>query len=78
MKKRYAIGEKNDDELAQEKEDEFAVWLGTITIEQWRDVLAVEGRGAVLSIATRGGWPAVMDYLHGIKGVGIKQKTDDS
>ena len=78
LKKRYAIGEKNDDELAQEKEDDFAVWLGTITIEQWRDVLAVEGRGAVLSIATRGGWPAVMDYLHGIKGLGIKQKTDDS
>ena len=78
LKKRYAIGEKNDDELAQEKEDDFAVWLGTITIEQWRDVLAVEGRGAVLSIATRGGWPAVMDYLQGIKGFGIKQKTDDS
>lgn len=70
LKKLYAIGEKNDDELAQEKEDDFAVWLGTITIEQWRDVLAVEGRGAVLSIAAHGGWPAVLEYLDGIKNRG--------
>ena len=70
LKKRYAIGEKKDEELAQEKEDDFAEWLGTITMEQWRDVLAVEGRGAVLSIAARGGWPAVLEYLEGIKGSG--------
>jgi hypothetical protein len=68
LKARYAIGEKNDEELAQEKEDDFAVWLGTITIEQWRDVLAVEGRGSVLSIAAHSGWPAVVAYLESIKG----------
>jgi hypothetical protein len=75
LKARYAIGEKNDDELAQEKEDDYAVLLGTITIEQWRDVLAVEGRGAVLSIAARLGWPAVVDYLQGIKGSGLMPKA---
>jgi hypothetical protein len=75
LKKRYAIGEKNDDELAQEKEDDFAVWLGTITMEQWRDVLAVEGRGFVLSIAARGGWSAVVSYLAEIQGRGASFKT---
>lgn len=72
LKARYAIGEKTDDDLAQEKEDEFAVLLGTITIEQWRDVLAVEGRGAVLSMAARGGWSAVVDYLATIRGLGCR------
>ena len=75
LKARYAIGEKNDDQLAQEKEDDLAVWLGVITMEQWRDVLAVEGRGAVLSMAARGGWPAVLEYLEGIKGLGVKTNT---
>ena len=68
LKARYAIGEKKDDELAQEKEDDFAVLLGTITMEQWRDVLAVEGRGEVLSIAASSGWSAVLVYLESIKG----------
>ena len=72
LKARYGIGEKTDDDLAQDKEDEFAVLLGTITIEQWRDVLAVEGRGAVLSMASRGGWPAVVDYLATIRGLGCR------
>lgn len=74
LKARYAIGEKNDEELAQEKEDDFAVWLGTITMEQWRDVLAVEGRGAVLSVACHGGWSAVVHYLDSIKGKGVKRE----
>lgn len=72
LKDRYAIGDKTDDELAKEKEDEFAVLLGTLTIEQWRDVLAVEGRGEVLSLAARGGWPAVVNYLLTIRGLGCR------
>jgi len=72
LKKRYAIGEKNDDELAQEKQDEFSVWLGTITLEQWRDVLAVKSKGGdarnmPLSIAETSGWPAVLVYLNSIR-----------
>lgn len=66
LKKRYAIGEKSDDQLAGEKEDSLELLLGTITLEQWRDVLAVEGRGAVLSLAASHGWPAVQDYLRTI------------
>jgi hypothetical protein len=74
LKKRYAIGEKNDDELAQEKEDDFAEWLGNITMDQWRDVLAVEGRGPLLLIAARGGWPAALAYLAEIQGRGTVAK----
>lgn len=68
LKKRYAIGEKNDEQLAQEKEDDFAVLLGVITIEQWRDILADDGRGVVLSLAASQGWSAVADYIASIKG----------
>jgi hypothetical protein len=70
LKKRYAIGEKTDQELA-EVQDEFARLLGTITLDQWRDVLAVKGGDSnVLVIAVSGGWPAVLVYLDEIRGRG--------
>lgn len=75
LKKRYAIGERSDDELAHEKEDSLELLLGTITLEQWRDVLAVEGRGAVLSLAASSGWPAVQDYLQTIAIERVAQKA---
>jgi hypothetical protein len=67
FKARFAVEEKTDDQLTEEKDD-FAQVLGQLTIEQWRDVLAVEGRGALLSAAARGGWPSVAAYLVEIKG----------
>lgn len=67
LKKRYAIGEKTDEELA-EVQDEFARLLGTITLDQWRDVLAVDGRAKVLVAAVSGGWSAVVAFLDSIKG----------
>lgn len=66
LKKRYAIGEASDEELAGQMED-YAAMLGTITLDQWRDVLRVEGRGNVLQIAAAGGWDAVTVYLDSIK-----------
>ena len=66
LKSRYAIGDKTDDELAA-VQDDAALLLGTITIEQWRDVLAVEGRGLVLFLAASGGWDAVTLYLASIQ-----------
>ena len=66
LKQRYAIGEKTDIELAA-VQDDSAVLLGSITIDQWRDVLAVEGRGLVLFLAVSGGWDAVALYLASIK-----------
>jgi hypothetical protein len=67
LKKRYAIGEKSDQELSQEMDD-FADVLGFITFAQWCDILAMDGRGTVLSLAASGGWPAVVIYLESIRG----------
>ena len=72
LKQRFAVDEKTDDQLSNEKDD-FAQVLGQLTIEQWRDVLAVEGRGPLLSAAARGGWPSVAVYLAEIKGKGEKK-----
>lgn len=74
LKKRFAIGESSDEELAAQMED-HASMLGTITIDQWRDVLAVEGNGTVLMLAANGGWDAVMVYLVSIQGRGIKRDS---
>lgn len=65
LKKRFAIGESTDDELAAQQED-YARLLGTITLEQWRDVLRVEGRAIVLQLAVQG-WDAVTLYLDSIR-----------
>lgn len=67
LKKRYAIDEKTDDQLVDEKDD-AAVLLGAITIDQWRDILADDGRGVVLNLASSRDWQAVSVYLESIKG----------
>jgi len=66
LKKRYAIGEKTDEEISATKDD-LARLLGTITLDQWRDVLAVDGRGVVLQLAASCGWDAVLDYFASIQ-----------
>jgi len=66
LKKRYAVAEKTDDEISTEKDD-MARLLGTITLDQWRDVLAVDGRSVVLTVAAASGWEAVQIYLASIK-----------
>jgi len=66
LKKRYAIGEKTDEEISA-VQDDFAQLLGTITLDQWRDVLAVDGRANVLVVAASGGWNAVIAYFQSIK-----------
>lgn len=66
LKKRYAIGELSDDELSAQMDDEARL-LGQIRLDQWCDVLAVEGRGMVLQLAAAGGWDAVSAYLVSIK-----------
>ena len=71
LKKRYAVTEMTDEALAAETDDK-ALLLGMLTIEQWRDVLAVDGRAAVLQVAAAGGWDALAVYLETIKGKGVK------
>lgn len=74
LKKRFAIGEATDEELSAQMDDHAAM-LGTITLEQWCDVLAVEGSGIVLMLAVNGGWDAVMLYLNSITDQGIKRQS---
>ena len=67
LKARFFVDEKTDEELAQEKEDR-AVLLGLLSVDQWRDVLKVDGRGVLLDIAAKGGWHNVQRYLWLIEG----------
>jgi hypothetical protein len=76
LKKRFAIGEKTDEQVASEVED-TARLLGTITLEQWRDVLAANGRGTVLQLAASGGWESVEIYLSSIKRIAPNDSTGD-
>lgn len=65
LKKRFAIGEASDEEIA-EKQDDQAVLLGSISLEQWRAVLRHEGRAIVLELAEKQGWEGVQSYLNSI------------
>lgn len=67
LKARFAIEEATDEELATKPEEE-AVLLGLLTVDQWRDVLKVDGRATVLEIAARSGWPEVQRFLWFIEG----------
>lgn len=63
LKAHFGIGEVSDECLA-EKLEASAIYLGSITIEQWRAVLKVEGRVKVLELAEGpGGWDSVQEYL---------------
>jgi hypothetical protein len=67
LKAMFAIEEASDEELSTRVE-ESAVLLGCLTVDQWRDVLKVDGRATVLEIAARSGWPEVQRYLWFIEG----------
>lgn len=57
--------EASDQELAERVEEE-AVLLGTLTLDQWRRVLAGprrDTRGLLLEVAASGGWQAVETFL---------------
>lgn len=66
LKARFGIGDVTDEELAA-RQDDLARLLGMLSIEQWRAVLRVEGRGELLRLAAGpGGWAAVESYLVGL------------
>ena len=67
LKARFAIEEATDEELSTRVE-ESAVLLGALTVDQWRDVLRVDGRATVLEIAARSGWHEVQRFLWFIEG----------
>jgi hypothetical protein len=67
LKARFNQVEKTDEELATEQDDR-AVLLGLLTVDQWRDVLKLDLRGPLLEIAAKGGWEAVQRLLHFVDG----------
>lgn len=77
LKKRYQVADKTDEVLAAETDDRARL-LGSITVEQWRDVLAVEGRAAVLQVAASSGWDGVAVYLESIQGAHNKKDKTQS
>lgn len=67
LKKRFAIGEKDDEQLAKEAVED-ADLLGLVTPDQWRDVLKCKARGTVLELAAAAGWLAVQKFFDFIDG----------
>jgi len=67
LKDRFAVAESTDAELA-EKVEEDADLLGSLTVEQWRDVLFLDARGLVLEIAAKASWWHLVKFLDLIDG----------
>ena len=66
LKARYRIGEKTDQELAEQQEEE-AVIVIRIAKADWHRVCQDRGRGTVLVLAENGGAPAVSRYLESLR-----------
>lgn len=67
LKRLFGVGEVSDEELAT-RQDEPALLLGSLNVQQWRLVLRAEGRGLVLQLAAGAdGWEAVERYLSGLQ-----------
>lgn len=77
LKAMFAIEEASDEELSTRVEEE-AVLLGLLTIDQWRDVLKVDGRATVLEIAACSGWHEVQRFLWFIEGAAKGVQFDKS
>lgn len=68
LRDRLAVGDDLTDEELAGQLDEGAEFLGSLSIDQWKDVLSVDARGLVLVVAARGGWPDVLRLLSVIDG----------
>lgn len=71
LKSRYDVAETTDEELAV-VQDDSAVVLGSITLDQWRVILRKSGRfqdnrAIVLTLAENGGMEAVYLFLIGLE-----------
>jgi hypothetical protein len=68
LRERLCVGDDLSDEQLSELTEEGAELLGSLSIQQWKDVLFVDARGLVLLVAARGGWPDVVRLLAVIDG----------
>lgn len=62
LKKRFGIGEVSDEELNARHEDDAEFLIG-ISLNQWKEVLRVDGRGELLHGAAKCGRSWLVDYL---------------
>lgn len=69
LKARYSVEERSDEALAL-LSDDAAEFLGFLEVEDWRRVVAVEGRGFLLELAAACGWDSVIAYLDELRGGG--------
>lgn len=72
--------EATDQELAEQITDNASL-LGTLTLDQWRRVLAAprkDTRGLLLEVAAAGGWPAVETFLESLPELRQRGKKHES
>lgn len=62
LKARYAVADVSDEEIIA-SQDETAVLLGRLDLDQWRLVCRLEARGVLLEVAVSGGWSGVLELL---------------
>ncbi len=74
LRERLGLGREATDEELVAREQEPAVWLGSLTLDEWRLVLWGEARGAVLAAAAAGGWSAVQGVVAELR---LGQALDD-
>jgi hypothetical protein len=65
LKRLFDLADVSDDEIAAAQDDR-AVRLGAISLDQWRVIRKLGLRGNVLELAERGGWEAVEVLLSSI------------
>lgn len=66
FKRRVGIGQKTDEQLAEEQREEADV-LGRIEHSDWKNILRAEQRAQVLTAAENGGWPAVLELVTALR-----------
>ncbi len=67
LRERLGLGAEATDEELAARQEQPAVWLGCLTLDEWRLVLWGEARGAVLGAAAEGGWGAVEELVGALR-----------
>lgn len=68
LKASFDLEELSDEDIASGG-DAVSVLLGSLSDDQWRDVLHVDARGQLLHIAEASGWSGVELFCHVLSGV---------
>lgn len=77
LKKYCKVGEVTDEELLARVDDDAAL-LGQITLNQWKEVLRIDGRGDLLRGAAKYGQSWLAEYLQVMQGLHEERKRLES